>query len=134
MRVAGEIHAGLVEVQSGDLDASAEQRHDPQPRSHIGSAKQGLGAERGVVVDDQVFEFKAGAREKTKMDGTNLNSAPQRLADGLGSLAAQAVGARPYQEQGEQQPVQTINNHAPGQQGLHRTALSVLFQRVWSKK
>jgi hypothetical protein len=33
------------------------------------------------------------------MNGTNLNPAPEGLTDRLGSLAAQAVGARAKEEQ-----------------------------------
>ena len=121
------------QVQGGDLDTPPEERHNPQPRSYIGSAQQRFRAKSDVIMNDQIFEFKAGAGKKTKMDGTNLDFAANGLTDGLGSFAAQPVGAWPDQEQSQQQQ----SNHkkdASGKQGLHRTALRVLFQRVSSKK
>ena len=73
----GHIDAGIVQAYGGDFEVTAEQRGKPRYGFERADIGDGLDADGGVFVDDDVIDFEAGSGEEAEMDGTQFNFAPQ---------------------------------------------------------
>ena len=72
--------------------------------------------------------------QQVQVDRSNVDRPLERKADGTHNLGPQPVPARAHQKQRQNQRRERRGLATSGTEKIHRTALSVRCQRVWSKK
>ena len=78
--------------------ATAQQRGQPYYGRYLRSAQHGFRAERGIFVDDQIFQVETGTRKETQVNRTNVGGAGDGAADGVSDAGLQPRSTWAYQE------------------------------------
>ena len=82
--VAGEVDAGIVEVDAADFEPLTPERGKAQEDGDGGRAEERLGSEAGVFLYGEVVNGEARQREDFKVHGAEV--------DGVSEAAREAVG------------------------------------------
>ena len=76
VRGEDQIDAGLGQRDAGELDLAAPERAEAEVGANLAGAKDRLGAEGGILVDDKVLQGKAGDREQVEGDPSKWTGRP----------------------------------------------------------
>jgi hypothetical protein len=126
-RGVDEIDAGLVgEADVGKLDAAAPEGADAEGYANGAGANDGLGAEGGILVDDEVFKREAGEREEIQTDFVEVNGAAQAGADAVRDALLITVDADERRKQDKQKNNQSREGH------IEKAAKGVGAERGWN--
>ena len=100
--VVDEVEAGRVEGDAGELDAATPERADAERGADAVGADDGLVAEAGILLDDEVLEGEAGQRQQVERDAIEMDGATERGADAGDDAALEAVDVDQRRNQREQ--------------------------------
>ena len=101
------VNAWVTEADRGDFDATTPERADAEGRTDGGCANNGLGAEGGILINDEVFKGEAGERQEIEADVAEMDGAPKAIADAGGDALLIAVEADEGRKEDEKKDRET---------------------------
>jgi len=91
------------ECDAGEFNALAPEGGDAEGGADLAGTEDGLGAEGGILLDDEVFQGDAGHREQGEGDAIEVDGAAKRCADVGGDAALETADADERRDEDEQQ-------------------------------
>ena len=101
--IAHQIETRCGEAQARYFESAAQQRTEAKRGRDFGGPKHRLGAEGGIIANNEIFQIKAGLREHARVHGINVNRPSKRRADRSGDARPQTRGPGANQKQRQQQ-------------------------------
>jgi hypothetical protein len=98
-----EVDAGVGEADGGELEAAAPEGADAEGRVDGSGADDGLVAEGGVFVDDEVFEGEAGEREEIQGYPIQMDGTAEAFADACCDALLIAIETDEWWKQNEEE-------------------------------
>jgi hypothetical protein len=109
-RIVDEVDAGFGEADGGELDTTTPERTDTEGCTDGVCADDRFGAERGVFVDDKIFESEAGQRKEVQADSIEMDRAAEAGTDAVRDALLIAADADQRRKEHEEKN----NQHGDG--------------------